>query len=85
MATHAPNFKPKIMKINIESPEELLHFLKNSKLSAELRIDDLDLMLSKWLKIKVNRNLTFKDNLDRFQLLVESGLIDENNKIELYL
>lgn len=73
------------MKINIESPEELLHFLKNSKLSANMRIDDLDLMLSKWLKIKVNRNLTFKDNLDRFQLLVESGLIDENNKIELYL
>jgi hypothetical protein len=73
------------MKINIESPEQLLEFLKERHSYNMLTTNELDKILSQFLKVFINKELSLEVNLKRFAELVASGKIDESNEIQLFL
>lgn len=73
------------MKINIESPQELLEFLKQRHKSNMLTNSELDKILSTFLKVFINKELPLEVNLKRFAELVASGKIDESNELQLFL
>ena len=73
------------MKINIESPQELLEFLKQRHNSNMLTTNELDKILSTFLKVFINKELPLEVNLKRFAELVASGKIDEQSELQLFL
>lgn len=73
------------MKINIESPQELLEFLKERHSYSMLTTNELDKILSTFLKIFINKELPLETNLKRFAELVASGKIDEQSELQLFL
>lgn len=73
------------MKINIETPNELLDFLQRFHNSGNLQIDQLELILSTYLKIYIDTKISIDENLRRFKKLVKSGKLDESAEIQLFL
>lgn len=73
------------MKINIESPQELLEFLKERHSYNMLTTNELDKILSTFLKVFINKELPLETNLKRFAELVASGKIDEQSELQLFL
>lgn len=73
------------MKINIETPGELLEFLKQRHKNNMLTTNELDKMLSTFLKVFINKELPLETNLKRFAELVASGRIDEQSELQLFL
>jgi hypothetical protein len=73
------------MKISINSPQELLEFLQDRHSNSMLTTSELDKILSQFLKVFINKELSLEVNLKRFAELVASGKIDESNEIQLFL
>ena len=73
------------MKINIESPDQLLEFLKERHSYNMLTTNELDKILSTFLKVFINKELPLETNLKRFAELVASGKIDEQSELQLFL
>jgi hypothetical protein len=73
------------MKISINSPQELLEFLEDRHSNSMLTTNELDKILSQFLKVFINKELSLEVNLKRFAELVASGKIDESNEIQLFL
>jgi hypothetical protein len=73
------------MKINIESPEQLLEFLKDRHSNSMLTTNELDKILSQFLKVFINKELSLEVNLKRFAELVASGKIDDESELQIFL
>jgi len=73
------------MKINIETPQELLSFLKQRHNCNMLTTNELDKILSTFLNVFINKELPLEVNLKRFAELIASGKIDESNELQLFL
>jgi hypothetical protein len=73
------------MKINIETPEQLLEFLKERHSYNMLTTNELDKILSQFLKVFINKELSLEVNLKRFAELVASGKIDDESELQIFL
>jgi hypothetical protein len=73
------------MKISINSPEELLEFLEDRHSNSMLTTNELDKILSQFLKVFINKELSLEVNLKRFAELVASGKIDDESELQIFL
>jgi hypothetical protein len=73
------------MKISINSPEELLEFLQDRHSNSMLTTNELDKILSQFLKVFINKELSLEVNLKRFAELVASGKIDDESELQIFL
>jgi len=73
------------MKISINSPQELLAFLEDRHCNSMLTTNELDKILSQFLKVFINKELSLEVNLKRFAELVASGKIDDESELQIFL
>jgi hypothetical protein len=73
------------MKISINSPQELLEFLEDRHFNSMLTTNELDKILSQFLKVFINKELSLEVNLKRFAELVASGKIDDESELQIFL
>jgi hypothetical protein len=73
------------MKISINSPQELLEFLEDRHSNSMLTTNELDKILSQFLKVFINKELSLEVNLKRFAELVASGKIDDESELQIFL
>jgi hypothetical protein len=73
------------MKISINSPQELLEFLEDRHSNSMLTTNELDKILSQFLKVFINKELSLEVNLKRFAELVASGKIDHESELQIFL
>jgi hypothetical protein len=73
------------MKISINNPQELLEFLEDRHYNSMLTTNELDKILSQFLKVFINKELSLEVNLKRFAELVASGKIDDESELQIFL